>query len=1725
MERNNLCFMDQRAGYVRHRIGFVLAVVLCAFFACSEEMFKGESEDAGDVFAEGESPHGIWYVDVDNTSGVYDGLTWETAFVAVQQGSVAAVDTGGEVWVAEGAYYPPINMFPGVHLYGGFAGNETARDQRDWNAHPTVISGGMPGVTSADNATLDGFQITAGIPGMTIDSGMPVIRNCVFSDNVAVGEPAGPPSMGSYGNGAPGGSATNWALVISGGAPVLENCIFSDNGAVGAPGGNGIGSGWCVAFSGGTGGSAGGGGVQITSSGAGTFINCVFHDNFAYPGAGGGRTCSMYCGCGVPGGTGTLLDAGAIWFAGAALSVVNCTFADNIGGIVNASESPADIVNSIVWTPGISTLSTGVAAIVYSDVIDGYTGEGNINADPLFVNPDDGDLRLSEGSPCISLASEAAAPGADLLGVVRPQGAGPDMGAYEFLSGSEGEVEGESEGEVEGEPEGEVEGEAEGEVEGEGEGEFPLFAPPEVLNTNAATDSGDDYRARLDTDGSGRFIAVWRSNDTLGGTTTAINHIFKARSEDYGETWSAPSLLCAMPDDMYCSNPFIASDRAGNWMVLWSTTLGSDHNLCMSRSGDNGITWTDPSIVDDGDTGSIYTYYSIATDRAGRWAAVWITSATALHDYYLRSSVSSDDGATWSPPVVLDSNASTHDGSLNWPGIVMDTAGNGVIIWQKTTSDTNGVFSLNRVVSDDSGATWSAADEIDTQAPYGIYQYHLATDHAGLWVMVWQRSNEAIGYLADLEFVTSGDKGTTWSAPLSVHTHLSGDTLSDMYPHVISAGSGRWLIAWQGQRGSGDADIYYSLSGDNAAAWTTTEALNTNAGSDVGNDLYPAGACDALGNVVVAWTSMDSLGGTIGTDADILFARSIPVPVEGEGETPVEGEGEPPVEGEGETPVEGEGEAPVEGEGEIPVEGEGEPPTEGEGELVPITTLFNTGVDNSGMILADNTTDPHYRLKLSADPTWVGPATYASGDVPAAWNLIGTDSRWISPRYPNTAVEAGYYHYQTTFDLTGMEPSTASISGRFSADNYLSSVQLNGTVVPQATGGFNTWYDLVLPQGSAFVEGVNTLVFIVRNLPDDIGANYSGLRVEMAGWAMPQVSVEGEGESPIEGEGEPGIWYVNQTNNSGNEDGTTWATAYRDIQTAVDATLVEGGEVWVAAGTYTGPGSAVLTMRPGVYLYGGFAGTEEAREERNWTANPTTISGEFARRCVVGADNAALDGFVISGGRYGYGGGMYNDHASPAIVNCRFASNYARGGDAADGGCTGGSGGHGYGGAMYNTYAFPTILNCVFWGNHAIGGQGGDATCCDQPRMSGNGGNGMGGAVYNDHSTPSIINCTFCNNQAQAGGPGGLPACYPELYPPGFGYPGGAGGGAIAGNALVVNCILWNNIPNEYSGEYGVVPDITYSDVKFGMPGTGNMSADPLFVDATAGNLELLPESPCVDAGSGVNFPELDLLGISRPQCLGVDMGAYEYAGPCDAPRQAPIPGLYNTGVNDLGNVIADDAVDSHWQLVASADSAWDGPEVYKSSIHGDEWTNNGNVSAWVTPRYPGAVVAKGAYRYQVTFDLTGRDPATASVSGRFCVDSALTDIVLNGVSVDHAAGGWRVYTNFTLPPGSPFVDGVNTLVFAVNNGDGSASGFRAEVAGSALQFPGDEGEGEEETVHPADLNADWRMVISEAIAYLAGWQQGSNPLGYAIRAAYLWQNGENYGYDAGQEPPLCWVP
>jgi len=59
-------------------------------------------------------------------------------------------------------------------------------------------------------------------------------------------------------------------------------------------------------------------------------------------------------------------------------------------------------------------------------------------------------------------------------------------------------------------------------------------------------------------------------------------------------------------------------------------------------------------------------------------------------------------------------------------------------------------------------------------------------------------------------------------------------------------------------------------------------------------------------------------------------------------------------------------------------------------------------------------------------------------------------------------------------------------------------------------------------------------------------------------------------------------------------------------------------------------------------------------------------------------------------------------------------------------------------------------------------------------------------------------------------------------------------------------------------------------------PGSSDLYADPLLLDAAAGDFHLPFHSPCVDAGTGDGAPATDIEGIARPQGAGVDIGAHE---------------------------------------------------------------------------------------------------------------------------------------------------------------------------------------------------------------------------------------------------------
>ena len=120
-----------------------------------------------------------------------------------------------------------------------------------------------------------------------------------------------------------------------------------------------------------------------------------------------------------------------------ACSVTNNTVVDNFarfgGGGIRANSGVA-VKNSIIWgnEAGEDAQILGSPEVTYSDVEGGWEGEGNIDEDPLLVNPLIVDYHLVYGSPCIDSGTNEGAPSDDFEGETRPNGDAVDMGADEW---------------------------------------------------------------------------------------------------------------------------------------------------------------------------------------------------------------------------------------------------------------------------------------------------------------------------------------------------------------------------------------------------------------------------------------------------------------------------------------------------------------------------------------------------------------------------------------------------------------------------------------------------------------------------------------------------------------------------------------------------------------------------------------------------------------------------------------------------------------------------------------------------------------------------------------------------------------------------------------------------------------------------------------------------------------------------------------------------------------------------------------------------------------------------------------------------------------------------------------------------------------------------------------------------------------------------------------------
>lgn len=178
--------------------------------------------------------------------------------------------------------------------------------------------------------------------------------------------------------------------------------------------------------------------------------NQIYQNNFSGCGFTGGQWAVLYSG------TNNEFFSNIIYGSNAAIIVGHFsspntdnnviyenTIYNNAGGgygaIVLQGQSNTFIENNIIRSSNAPWDTSFETPALFTNQICDTTIVGCTNADPLFVNPGANDFHLQSGSPAINAGVTLGAPyNIDYAGTARPQGAGYDIGAYEFIPAPSG---------------------------------------------------------------------------------------------------------------------------------------------------------------------------------------------------------------------------------------------------------------------------------------------------------------------------------------------------------------------------------------------------------------------------------------------------------------------------------------------------------------------------------------------------------------------------------------------------------------------------------------------------------------------------------------------------------------------------------------------------------------------------------------------------------------------------------------------------------------------------------------------------------------------------------------------------------------------------------------------------------------------------------------------------------------------------------------------------------------------------------------------------------------------------------------------------------------------------------------------------------------------------------------------------------------------------------------
>lgn len=250
---------------------------------------------------------------------------------------------------------------------------------------------------------------------------------------------------------------------------------------------------------------------------------------------------------------------------------------------------------------------------------------------------------------------------------------------------------------------------------------------------------------RILSTGPGSFVAVWNQYD---GTT---NQVVFAKTTNSGQTWTTPVRISTAGQNTRVAD--IAFDGQNSLAVVWTRQLsGFTYTVSASGSSDLGNTWATQQDLNSTSPGSIEP--QIASNGTGLFVALWHRTSSPV---VVESSVTTNSGSTWASPVT----ASVGSISSTFPQLVGVSGNKIVATWLQNISSITVVSSS---VSTNNGASWSTPVTMSNPSSNATEAQLLRTP-AGTLVSVWYQD---LGSGNQIFSSRSTDEGLNWSTPTAV---------------------------------------------------------------------------------------------------------------------------------------------------------------------------------------------------------------------------------------------------------------------------------------------------------------------------------------------------------------------------------------------------------------------------------------------------------------------------------------------------------------------------------------------------------------------------------------------------------------------------------------------------------------------------------------------------------------------------------------------------------------------------------------------------------------------------------------------------------------------------------------------------------------------------------------------------------------------------------------------